>query len=992
METSGLVDRLIEWSNLAMPILANLMLSSTVLGGIGLLGARILKRRGAASQSLFLRLSLLAVLCTPVTALVLSSHGARVIQLPLARVERPAIKDGAFRGELPRVEPAGGNAVQNKVDAVPRAVDPPVAKSGDIPLVKGDKREKRNTPTLPAAPFERTVIDRGKEENQSALPADFLPWLYVSFSLSWLVLSLFLFIRAIFHNLSIQYLLFTARKAHPAHVNLSTAIADQLNVKPPRVLQSSHVRRAFLAGFLHPAIVLPLHENEVSMSSREVFLHEFAHLIRRDHLWNLVCQMGKVILPLQPLIWLLARQIEITGEYVCDDYVVVHGRSDRGYARQLYTMAERLQCDREATPAGVGIFSVRSYLFSRIDRILDRSLTRSLKTKLHEALSFVVLFLSSMALTGFFSFKGEALKRKAGNGESRYTESETAASLKAVRSERHKASVETSDLPADSGQNIIVLPVRQGEIYVPRENENPDDDSFSGREKFMPEETVSPSVLLASLRNEPGSEISSAELVDSIDQPPATVLPDDIIPGTKQSIPLVSVPDSTALHPKKAAETPSRNVHLADLHELRAAAIDRGEPLIARTGPLEIAVPETLTGALRESLEQGQENPVWSPTGKAIAFTGNRGRGIWVVSVSGEKPVLLCDNTGNAASGKTAWKSLARALCFTPDGNELTFVNYSPVKKNVGAAKEAVAGALTPDPVIERVNLMTGERKTIIEGAMDGCWSGDGRHFVYVESDMYGLGIIDAATGKRRIISTTGFSPTLTHDGASIIYVDQAGYIRNQLFRVSLSGGEPEQLTEDGNWWEPECSPDGEWVLSTGNAARQYETCINFRAFNLCDRRTYDVMVFSDDSAGIGSWSPTGRQFCYTRTQGVFQDGYNIQRSTIHIENFMLGSASKKAEAAKPLEFKLVGNFPNPFNPSTTIRFTIPSAGPAELIIFNMMGQKIRELVSGPLEAGEHSIVWNGRDRQHRPVSSGTYVARLRMEGKVETRRMTLVK
>jgi flagellar hook assembly protein FlgD len=57
-----------------------------------------------------------------------------------------------------------------------------------------------------------------------------------------------------------------------------------------------------------------------------------------------------------------------------------------------------------------------------------------------------------------------------------------------------------------------------------------------------------------------------------------------------------------------------------------------------------------------------------------------------------------------------------------------------------------------------------------------------------------------------------------------------------------------------------------------------------------------------------------------------------------------------------------------------------------------MMGQKIRSLVSGRLEAGKQSIVWNGRDQQNRPVSSGMYVARLKMEGHVETLRMTLVK
>ncbi len=96
--------------------------------------------------------------------------------------------------------------------------------------------------------------------------------------------------------------------------------------------------------------------------------------------------------------------------------------------------------------------------------------------------------------------------------------------------------------------------------------------------------------------------------------------------------------------------------------------------------------------------------------------------------------------------------------------------------------------------------------------------------------------------------------------------------------------------------------------------------------------------------------------------------------------------------ATPPAEFKLIGNYPNPFNPVTTIRFSLPSEGMAELAIYGMNGQKIRELVSGRMEAGSRSVVWNGRDDDGRPVSSGVYIARLKMNGKVESRRMTLVK
>jgi hypothetical protein len=124
------------------------------------------------------------------------------------------------------------------------------------------------------------------------------------------------------------------------------------------------------------------------------------------------------------------------------------------------------------------------------------------------------------------------------------------------------------------------------------------------------------------------------------------------------------------------------------------------------------------------------------------------------------------------------------------------------------------------------------------------------------------------------------------------------------------------------------------------------------------------------------------------------KDGFNIRKSSIHIADFPLMNLSfpSTGEALKPSEFKLIGNFPNPFNLSTTIRFSLSSAGLTELTIYTMTGQKVRDLVSRRMEAGVHSAVWDGRDHEGKPVSSGIYISRLKKEGKVETRRMTLVK
>jgi hypothetical protein len=93
-----------------------------------------------------------------------------------------------------------------------------------------------------------------------------------------------------------------------------------------------------------------------------------------------------------------------------------------------------------------------------------------------------------------------------------------------------------------------------------------------------------------------------------------------------------------------------------------------------------------------------------------------------------------------------------------------------------------------------------------------------------------------------------------------------------------------------------------------------------------------------------------------------------------------------------PQVFRLYQNSPNPFNPSTTIRFDLPSAGPVRLAIYDVGGRLVRHLAQGQLPAGTHTVVWDGRDSAGRGVSSGAYFARVEASGKVATVRMGLIR
>lgn len=93
-----------------------------------------------------------------------------------------------------------------------------------------------------------------------------------------------------------------------------------------------------------------------------------------------------------------------------------------------------------------------------------------------------------------------------------------------------------------------------------------------------------------------------------------------------------------------------------------------------------------------------------------------------------------------------------------------------------------------------------------------------------------------------------------------------------------------------------------------------------------------------------------------------------------------------------PTAFALHTATPNPFNPSTTIRFDLPRSGPTELAVYDVAGRWVRTLVRDTLDAGSHSVVWTGRDDRGQPVASGVYLYRLVSGSEVRNGRMVLLK
>lgn len=151
-------------------------------------------------------------------------------------------------------------------------------------------------------------------------------------------------------------------------------------------------------------------------------------------------------------------------------------------------------------------------------------------------------------------------------------------------------------------------------------------------------------------------------------------------------------------------------------------------------------------------------------------------------------------------------------------------------------------------------------------------------------------------------------------------------------------------------------------------------------------------------SAFGGCWSPDGTKVCYVLRNenddfcALYIYNLTTGRYKAVVPEYTITNPIAVSDEEPPAAFSIVGNYPNPFNPTTTIEFSLEKQGDVSLDIFNITGQKVCTLESSVMAPGTHSVVWNGRDGNGIPVSSGVYICRLKMGAALETRPMLLAK
>ena len=124
--------------------------------------------------------------------------------------------------------------------------------------------------------------------------------------------------------------------------------------------------------------------------------------------------------------------------------------------------------------------------------------------------------------------------------------------------------------------------------------------------------------------------------------------------------------------------------------------------------------------------------------------------------------------------------------------------------------------------------------------------------------------------------------------------------------------------------------------------------------------------------------------------QVVSTGGMYVMVDDISIfERMVVSNQDNEINVVNPIS---ASNYPNPFNPETTISFDMPQAGKANVQIYNLRGQLVKTLLNNQVSAGTKNIIWNGRDSKNNSVASGVYFYRIKTANETIQKKMVLQK
>nr|WP_321268665.1 M56 family metallopeptidase [uncultured Sulfurimonas sp.] len=1029
-----MVSFLLTLSNRFVPVGLTIILQTTVIIAGGLFVRKLIRKRNAAFQSAVLRATLVVVLISPLVSLLIMHLGIFRIQIPMPELTGESRQMYEMQEKITQSIPGEITSVPahlpaKRMSGADTAQNPSVKNENSRTLSQLQPQTHYNS-TLNRTDnsSEKTPFSRNTESVDAIAPGDngdaagnlslnpiiVLKVLFCVFTVLWIMFSIYYLLKSIIVSLCIVYIRQTASHAQKKYITLCNESAALLNMAAPPVLQHPVVRGTFVCGFFKPAIVLPYGTQQQFMATREVMLHELAHLARQDNLWNMVCQIVLILMPVQPLVSTLMKKISEVNDFACDDYVLTYGGNSKAYATQLFNISKTYSPGIPEAAIGSGIISNSSPLYERIERILDTTYIRIIKVRAFEIFSVIVFSFSSISLTGFVGFNGNHTN---GNGKRKHQHFD----------EQYIERVITH-VPANNLYQMTSIgddETASGKLTRKNEPVRPETRQKTGKtvvEESNDYETIS-------------TGVSNADVVNNslaVDSSPATVSdePPDLTKNihdvnlqqanepvintlyaqelTKQTSEAQNEADNAEtgefVEGRKESEvvfenadelqTPEITVDIAQIYSntMSSSAISNENNSNTVLKVIDIVINYDFDNAdltdpeqkelynMYLSLDNNKFYPVWSLDGNNIIIS-DKSYGIWRVPVQGGEPELIYRNEPVQYDNLTIRLTGIEPLCFSPGGQELTYKRYI-IDEDMGTevivdntTTPTSVTILNPVPVIETVDIETGRTQVLAKGAAYGRWNYDGSMFMYTRLDADSfkeLMIRNVITGDEYPIDE--FEATRMQMSPNDRYLM---FNEDDIFMMPGTGG-LKRFTVGKEVIFSDVSRDGHWILYTyQNSLYVYDTH---------KEEIIELYTARNTSPSWARFSPDLTGICFSLKN---QDS-NWQ---IYLYDFSeITETTNTAEEAVPVAFELKENFPNPFNISTTIQFTLPERMSTSMVIYNSMGQKVRELVSGELESGVHNFVWDGRNDKGLTAGTGLYIAQL-ISGKYKaTVKLTMVK
>ncbi len=247
----------------------------------------------------------------------------------------------------------------------------------------------------------------------------------------------------------------------------------------------------------------------------------------------------------------------------------------------------------------------------------------------------------------------------------------------------------------------------------------------------------------------------------------------------------------------------------------------------------------------------------------------------------------------------------------------------------------------------------------------------------------------DAFIGAKRVpFDHSDYTPPGKTSSASteLLKAEPGDIVRISVW-IKATDLVPDSAAADPNGWS--CGFTPIFFASADNNAgfgpnelKAYDSHFKFPPVTAFDWTEY----YTDFEVPEGAGAMSARLHPYAKITGtIYFDDLTIK---------VIGKASDLGERDNnsPLTFELGNNYPNPFNPTTTIEYSIPDAGRVTLEIFNILGQNMLTLVDENQSTGRYQVVWDGKDKAGSLVGSGIYFYQLRTKNAVTVKKMILLK